>query len=407
MAKGGIMLNRLHSFFLVIFIATTSLVCGDAIAPVSVYLTLEGNPSTSMTVRWVTDKQHDSDKVEYREGGYPNWKGVEGSHMPMPDAHPYNIHHVQLSDLKPNTDYIFRLDGEGPEYKFRTLPNKLHEPIRFVVGGDILHDEPKYFSQTNITAAATDPMFAVLGGDIAYSAPKVSLYKEDVSRWIDWLKTWFETMVTYDGRLIPMVIAIGNHEVIGRYNQPPERAKFFYSLFKWPTQGGYQVVDFNGYMSIWVLDSGHTHTIEGKQREWLDMSLEQRHEVPHKFAVYHVPAYPSVRKTKGKISKLVREFWTPLFEKHGLNTAFEHHDHAYKRTHPIYKGQIDPNKGVLYLGDGAWGVKKPRTPKTSSDRWYLAKTKSERHFILVTLYGQKRHYMAIDYEGNVFDYTNH
>lgn len=397
--------KNLLALFVALFIAITGVVCGDTADPISVYLTLEGNPSTSMTIRWVTDKTNDSDKVEYRQGGYPDWENAEGSHIPMPDDHPYNIHHVQLNGLKPNTDYLFRLNDKGPTYKFRTLPSKLHEPIRFVVGGDILHDEPKYFAETNVTAAATDPMFAVLGGDIAYSAPKVSLYKEDVGRWIEWLETWFETMVTYDGRLIPMVIAIGNHEVIGRYNQPPERAKFFYSLFKWPTQGGYQVVDFDDYMSIWVLDSGHTHPIDGKQKEWLDWSLSERKDVPHKFAVYHVPAYPSVRKSTGKISKQVRELWTPIFDKHGLNTAFEHHDHAYKRTHPIYNGQIDQYKGVLYLGDGAWGVKKPRTPKTSSDHWYLAKTKAKRHFILVTLYGQKRHYMAIDHEGNVFDYT--
>ncbi|MEM1283635.1 MAG: metallophosphoesterase family protein, partial [Chlamydiota bacterium] len=388
--------KRFRNFILLILIGVASLAFGDAIDPVSVYLTLEGNPSTSITIRWVTDKNQESDKVEFRQGGYPHWQSVEGSHIPMPDGHPYNIHHTQLNGLKPNTDYLFRLDAEGPVYKFRTLPNKLHEPIRFVVGGDMLHDETKYFAEMNVTAAATDPMFAVLGGDIAYSAPKLNLFKEDVSRWINWLQIWFKTMVTKDGRLIPIVITIGNHEVIGRYDQPPERAKFFYSLFKWPTQGGYQVIDFDHYMSIWVLDSGHTHPIDGKQKEWLETTLNQRNELPHKFAVYHVPAYPSVRKVKGSISKQIRELWIPIFEDHGINTAFEHHDHAYKRTHPIYKGQIDSNKGVLYLGDGAWGVKKPRTPKSPNDRWYLAKTKSTRHFILVTLYGLKRHYKAID-----------
>jgi Purple acid Phosphatase, N-terminal domain len=398
--------KRLFSLLFILFITTASFVCGDTLEPISVYLTLEGNPSTSMTIRWVTNKGEDDDQVEYRQGGYPHWEKVEGTHIPMPDGHPYIIHRAQLSGLKPSTDYFFQLNNNGPEYKFRTLPNKLHEPIRFVVGGDILHDDPKYFAETNITAAATDPMFAVLGGDIAYSAPKVSLYKEDVTRWIDWLKTWKKTMITDDGRLIPMIIAIGNHEVIGRYDQPPERAIFFYSLFKWPSLGGYQVVDFDDYLSFWVLDSGHTHPIDGKQKEWLETTLAERRDTPHKFAVYHVPAYPSVRKTKGKISKKVRETWVPVFEKYGLNTAFEHHDHAYKRTHRIYDGQIDDNKGILYLGDGAWGVKKPRTPKSPSERWYLAKTKAKRHFLLVTLYGKKRQYMAIDYEGNVFDYTS-
>lgn len=396
----------LLSFAITLFIVQTAFVCGDEESLISIYLTLEGSPSTSMTIRWVTGTQHGRDKIEYRQGGYPNWESVEGSHICMPDDLPYTIHCAQLNSLKPATDYIFRIDEAGPSYKFRTLPNNLHEPIRFVVGGDMLHEHAESFSGTCTVAASTDPLFAVLGGDIAYAAPNSSLYKEEFDKWLAWLKIWFKTMVTDQGHLIPLLIAIGNHEVVGRYDQSPERAKFFYALFKWPALGGYQVIDFDDYMRFWVLDSGHTHPIDGKQKEWLEETLAAQKEVPHKFAVYHVPAYPSVRKSKGKISKLVRETWTCLFENHGLNAAFEHHDHAYKRTHPIYQGKVDVSKGVLYLGDGAWGIGTPRTPKTPADRWYLAKTKGQRHFILVILYGKKRHYMAVDHEGKVFDYTS-
>lgn len=399
------MLYKRLSILITLLVAISALAFSESIDPVGVYLTIEGNPSTSMTVRWVTESTINSDKVEYRQGGYPTWNSVDGTHIPMPDDHPYLIHHAQLTGLSPDTDYFIRFGDEAPVFKFRTLPNKLHQPIRFVVGGDMLHDDAFYFEETNRTAAATDPMFAVLGGDIAYSAPKLSIYKEDFSRWLEWLESWKKTMVTNDGRLIPMVIAIGNHEVIGRYDQPPEKAIFFYSLFKWPSLDGYQVIDFDDYMSFWVLDSGHTHAIDGEQKDWLEQTLKERTKRTHKFAVYHVPAYPSVRKTKGKISKLVRETWTPLYEKYGVNTAFEHHDHAYKRSQPIYKGEINESKGVLYIGDGAWGVKKPRPPKSAKDRWYLAKTKNKRHFILVTLYGKQRHYAAIDCEGNMFDYT--
>jgi hypothetical protein len=60
--------------------------------------------------------------------------------------------------------------------------------------------------------------------------------------------------------------------------------------------------------------------------------------VPHLFPVYHVPGYPSVRAFDGATSAQVREHWAPLFERAGVRVAFENHDHAYKRTHPIRAG---------------------------------------------------------------------
>ncbi|MFQ5729958.1 MAG: metallophosphoesterase, partial [Waddliaceae bacterium] len=123
---------------------------------------------------------------------------------------------------------------------------------------------------------------------------------------------------------------------------------------------------------------------------------------PHKFALYHVPAYPCVRKFKGMFNIQIRRHWVPIFENFGLTAAFEHHDHAYKRTHLIYRERIDP-KGVLYLGDGGWGVKRARKPRSAGSLWYLAKTARARHFIMVTLDGGNRHYTAIDSKGNVID----
>ena len=91
------------------------------------------------------------------------------------------------------------------------------------------------------------------------------------------------------------------------------------------------------------------------------------------------------------------------FEQFGVTAVFEHHDHAYKRTWPIKNNKIDFDSGVLYLGDGAWGVAIPRTPKLPDTTWYLAKTASSRHVIFVTLQGKERHFMAIDDEGNIID----
>ncbi len=212
-------------------------------------------------------------------------------------------------------------------------------------------------------------------------------------------------MVTPEGRLIPMIIAIGNHEVVGRYGQTPEQAKFFYALFRKENQSGYYRLDFGNYLSFFVLDSGHTNPVDGEQEKWLAKGLEERKNTDHKFAVYHVPAYPSVRNPQQKYCVAVRKHWVPLFEKFNLRTAFEHHDHAYKRTYPLKNQKINMQEGVLYMGDGAWGIKSPRTPATPSELWYLAKSASRRHFISVTLQENERIYEAVDSSGNIFDAT--
>ncbi len=366
--------------------------------PPSVYLTWQHDPTTTMTIQWHSHGGHD-DVVQYQRLDERVWHTVRGSHHPMPHSDRM-VHVAELTGLKPGVDYRFRLGANSVEFTFRTMPRNTKERIRFVVGGDTMDpldmlDES--FEEISRLAAKQDPMFAVIGGDIAYANGEPGL----VGRWYNWLATWKKLMVTSDGRLIPFVVAIGNHEVQGGFNQTPEKAPYFYSLFALPNKRSYRVLDFGRYLSLVLLDSGHTNPIDNEQTDWLRQTLAGRQDVPHLFAVYHVPAYPSVRGFNNGVSAKIREHWVPLFEQFGVDVAFEHHDHVYKRTHPIRAEKIDPG-GVLYLGDGGWGVV-PRKPR---DRWYLAKEASKQHFILVTINGQNRSFLAIDSEGQIFDQVN-
>lgn len=118
-------------------------------------------------------------------------------------------------------------------------------------------------------------------------------------------------------------------------------------------------------------------------------------------ALYHVPAYPSVRYFRRPISSALRRHWIPLFDQYGLHVAFENHEHAYKRTFPLTDGSVNP-KGVVYIGDGAWGVK-ARQPKKPYRTTYLAKSKKERHYIKVELSETERCYYGIKPGVKTFD----
>lgn len=396
---------KFRAFFLIFFALCSSLAAAD-FDPLAVYLTWQRNPESTMTVCWITNLDNKQDDVQYQRKGETAWKSTTGQHVSMPDKYPFWIHFVELTQLQSDTDYAFRFSDEGIKYKFRTMNDHPAKSIRFIVGGDVYHDELAVLEKMNRQAAKLDPMFAIVGGDIAYNDHKRSALPKVMPRWMDWLIAWKNQMVTSDGRLIPLIPAIGNHDVKKRYkNKVPSDAPFFYALFPFPGPLGYNVLDFGNYMSLIILDSDHTNPVIGKQTNWLHKILSERKHIPHKFAVYHVGAFPSVRPFKDKTNSEIRNHWVPLFEEFGVNAAYEHHDHAYKRTWPLREGKVNLKDGVLYIGDGAWGVAEPRIPKTPEQVWYLANTQSSRHVILTNIHDDERHFLAIDDKGIVIDET--
>lgn len=379
--------------------------------PPAVYLTWQRDPTTTMTVHWHTIVEMPEGEVfdlgaevddpppsivQHRlRGGDGGWTSTSGTSHVLPHSNRL-VHTVELTDLEPGTDYDFRPGENAAVFSFRTMPRDTTEPVRFVTGGDTLHRR-EYFEAVNIQAARLDPMFTLFGGDLAYADGN----PERVDRWYLWFDVYKRTMVTSDGRLIPVVVAIGNHEVRGGYHGTPEQIPFFLNLFAMPGDPTYAALDFGDYMSVLLLDTDHMHPIDGPQTGWLARKLVElrRRGVPHIFPVYHVPAYPSVRNYEGSRSARIREHWVPLFEEFGVNVAFENHDHAYKRTHPLRGGEID-SRGVVYLGDGCWGVGLREADPT---RWYLERAEDVRHLILVTIHGRHQHFLVVDEEGNIVD----
>lgn len=372
--------------------------CLFAEEPAALYLTWQKSPHTTMTINWITQGRPSGDTLEFQRSGESAWHKAQGGRQPLPDKFGFILHRVQLEGLNPNQEYAFRLPDEGKIYKFKTLSSDRSQPLRFIVGGDVYHDDISFVSKMNQQAARLNPSFIVLGGDLSYNELKDSVNPKQQNRWLDLLVTWKKDFVSPEGRLIPVLPLIGNHDVSGRWwGTTPGNAPWFYTLF--PTYG-YSSFDIGDLATLLLLDSGHTHKIKGEQTQWLQNALSSRSQVPHKFAIYHVAAWPSCRKMDGVRAKDIRHNWIPLFEKYGVQMAFEHHDHAYKRTYPLREGKIDP-KGIIFIGDGCWGVEEPRTPREG--RWYIAKGMPKRNIIAVNLHQNTRHLIVYDDEGTILD----
>jgi len=378
----------LLAFAAVWWVRGTAEVESDGSCPL--YLTWRDDPTTTMTVSWLCNEDDAPEPaVFFRVSDEAVWRLAAGTSEPFPHTG-WTLRRVELTGLRAGAVHQFIVAGEGRVHSFRTLPATLERPVRFAQGGDVGKDF-EVMDRVNRLAGSRDPDFAVWGGDLAYCDGKA----EKAERWWRFFQSVHRHLRTPDGLLVPVVVAPGNHEV----HKENGRADCYLALFPPEDGRSYRALDAGNYLTLLLLDTGHLAPVEGEQAAWLAAALAERRDRPHVLPVYHVGAYPSVRNFDSGGARAVREQWVPLFEEHGVRLAFEHHDHTYKVTHPLLRGEIDPS-GVVYAGDGAWGVD---TREVRSERSYLRKAAGVHHFHEVMLEPGARHLRSVSADGAVLD----
>lgn len=322
------------------------------------------------------------------------------------------VYQAVATGLRSDTAYAYQLQDDDDiveEGWFRTAPEKITKPMRFIVGGDM--GTEKAIPLCRI-AGEQSPLFVLVGGDIAYANGR------NAYLWYRWIDIWTEYVHSDDGRAIPMIIGIGNHEMksyqglkghrrvtgLRFYRKSPKNAPFYYSLFDLPEGKSNFTVDFGDYMSIILLDSNHSQKVRD-QTTWLEAQLEQRQDWEHLFAIYHRPAWGTGIKPNMEV---IQEEWCPLFVDYEVDCVFENDHHTYKRSYPLIDGQVDRENGIRYIGDGAWGARlRPITQRMLNEvgaAEYLAHWESIHHFVRATIKPDgSRQYEAINTDGKVFD----
>jgi hypothetical protein len=355
-----------------------------------VYLTWRTtDTTTTMTVNYHTWNDFEFSQVYFdtvpREGEPAAYLFRRfGEAAGVPGAPKRFVHAVHLTDLAPGTTYYFIVGdattGFSEERSFRTIPAD-GRPIRLAIGGDVSNYAPAWKMAKRIAAEAPDAV--MIGGDIAYANGGNYLL------WDKWLRRWDQRMIAPDGRTIPVILAVGNHELGGR--------PYWQRLFD---QGGqsYFVRTFGPDVACVILDTGNIVPHGGKQTRWLRETLEVHADYPVKLAMYHHPLYPAYEPFTLRASAAGRRYWLPLFDGFRLTAGFEHHDHVYKRTELLRGGRV-ADGGSLYIGGGAWGMP-PRPPRAEP---YLRRAKRTRNVVIADVSADAIEYRAIGTNGKTFD----
>jgi hypothetical protein len=390
---------------LTLFCVAAVAVCVTAQAePKHVYLTYSDAPETTIDINVILNEREGDVDVYYdtkpREGKIEDYTHhVTATYVQtlMVISDERAMYVAALTDLEPGTEYYFVTGeeeyGMSQERKFRTLPGG-DKPLRFITGGDMGVDGLVIPLLT--LAGQEDPDFGVIGGDIAYVNGLLGGY----ATWDRWLNNWDQHAVTKDGRMVPIVTAIGNHETNDYESPHPDlRAPWYTGLFGRQSDKIYYSRMFGENMVLFSLDSGHLVTHEA-QAEWLEEEMAKHQNVKYKFAVYHVPLYPAHRDYEGGGSVAGRQHWLPIFDRYGLTVGMENHDHVFKRT-KVLKGNQVAEQGTVYIGDGCFG----RGPRTIDEqpRWYNEKELAVAHFWVVDVKKNGLDFKAIDDQGNELD----
>ena len=344
------------------------------------------NPHTQALFIWSTDQLSQADKVMI--GSNEDIAAAQKFDSCESDSykryHTY-FHQCWVDGLEPSSQYYFWFESDGTRtgpYTFFTAPKNIGDSKhKLLFGGDSRSEHKKRREMNRLMSSYVrnnpETLAFVHGGDFVDEG-------DDPHRWHQWFND--VEFLRIDNRILPIVPTQGNHE---------SDSELFAQVFGRPRSGTSHYYNFNfAELSLLTLNTNLSHY--GDQRVWLEQELEAAKSSQWILANYHRPAYPAVKRPGDALNA-----WVPLFEDYNLDLVFESDGHVYKQTSPIFAGEVNKEKGIIYVGEGGLGVKL-RSPK--SDRWYLegGMSQARYHFQVLTVSKDHLLYEAIDDNAKIF-----
>ncbi|TCZ80191.1 metallophosphoesterase family protein [Paenibacillus albiflavus] len=357
----------------------------------------------SITIMWETDIPSSS-KVEIylaeriHSGYQGNYKKPEYIVTAVCDESFRNIHSITIEHLLPGTTYFYKIYSENDKSEVEAGPY----PLKTAVGRGV----PFSFTVTSETGGYSgfDQTNGQLNVDLFAQMqryrPDFTLFVGDVvndgKEYADWDKYFFGPGRDFM-RTTPFYSCLGNHE---------NYASWYYEFMGFAPPKNYYSFDY-GDVHFTCLDS--TDFVKkdsypfsqdelrpgNPQYDFLIRDL-QAATAKWKIVYFHYPPYVS----GGYQVEVLRQL-CPILEEYEVDLVFNSHTIVYERSHPIRAGEIDFDKGIVYIVSGGAGAMPDwLLPKRD---WHTSQSLAVPHFVQVVVTLEQLEVRAIDLEGRLFD----
>jgi len=282
------------------------------------------------------------------------------------ESKPYTsgyIHHVTVTDLKPETKYSYQCGDSttmSATFAFTTPPQVgPTAPFRFGVMGDM--------GQTNNSAATMQHIISggysatLLVGDLSYadSAWKPGMFGPcSQTRWDSWGK-----LVEPLAANCPLMVLPGNHEVEQDGAPPATQTEFmaYQARMAMPAEAsgakeGNLYYSFEiGAVHFIMVNSYGDYNATSAQYKWLaaDLKAVDRSKTPWLVASMHAPWYNSNVKHHDEIQETgMRDSMEPMLLDAKVDLIFAGHVHAYERTFAVANNKTTAGAPIhINIGD--------------------------------------------------------
>ena len=251
-------------------------------------------------------------------------------------------HEVRIEGLAPGRRYHYTVEsgGQSDRGELTTAP-RADEAFAFVVFGDSRSNVDMHRSVVERVRREV-PDFILGTGDMVNEGG----VQADWQQFFDIERELLKENVLYP--------SLGNHDRQGPRRSADNYKRYFATPQNSPEPERYYAFTY-GNSRFLVLDSNSSSFALTDQTAWMTRELERAASdkaIRHIFVSMHHPPY-SVSLHGGQPE--LREMWTPIFEKYGVDAVFSGHDHVY--------GRAEANQ-VNYFVSGGGGA--PLYPRDKS-----------------------------------------
>ncbi|HVI41327.1 MAG TPA: metallophosphoesterase family protein [Anaerovoracaceae bacterium] len=318
------------------------------------------DPATERNFTWDTPPTIKTGLIEYcprtKFKGFNSNNIIETpalSYESKTDAGSRMIHKISLDNLKPGTEYVYRIRNDNgtvsPQGTFQTAGKK-PEQFTFIQITDTQGSNAKdYRLWANTLDKALqkfpDTRFLIHTGDMVDDGQKISQWD------------LFSDAVKPELMNLPIEPVVGNHEATNK-NGTNTNEKNFTDKYSLPDETGTgapsgTVYSFDyGDAHIAVLNTECSSDNLKKEGDWLQSDMAKS-DKPWKIIALHRGLYGATYD-----SAAIRKIWSPIFDKAGIDLVLQGHDHNYVRTFPMKsEKKVKTGKGTVYLTADSGGVK--------------------------------------------------